>query len=280
MEYDILYQLFMGLLQGLTEWLPVSSSGHLVVAQHFFDVKERTLFDAILHLGTLLAMTMYFRKDIKPLLSFKKPLTFKIIIASIPIILIGFIFADVIEDAFADTSIAATFLIINGCVLMVHLFLDRKSKGEFDKHGKEGKNEEQKNTKNSKTNNEEGNKELHNISMKNTILIGLFQIFALFPGISRSGTTITTGRILKLDWKTAAKFSFFISFLPVAGAVWFKVLTAWEEFEPIYLLGFFVAFVVGYASIDIMMKILSRGQFHYFGIYTIIIGVIMLTLIL
>jgi undecaprenyl-diphosphatase len=278
MEYDILYQLFMGLLQGLTEWLPVSSSGHLVITQHFFDVEERTLFDAILHLGTLLAMTVYFRSDIKPLLSFKKPLTFKIILASIPIILVGFIFSDVIEAAFADTSIAATFLIINGCVLMVNLFLKEKSPEEQEKTDNKTKKKDRTNQKTKKNENE--TEDSIEISNKNTAFIGIFQIFALFPGISRSGTTITTGRVLGLDWKTAAKFSFFISFLPVAGAVWYKVLTAWSEFEPIYLLGFFTAFVVGYASIDLMMKILSKGQFHYFGVYTIIVGIIMLSIFL
>jgi undecaprenyl-diphosphatase len=276
MEYDILYQLFMGLLQGLTEWLPVSSSGHLVLAQHFFDVEERTLFDAILHLGTLLAMTIYFRSDIKPLLSFKSPLTFKIILASIPIILVGFFFPDLVEAAFENARIVAIFLIINGCVLTINLFLDRVKKETPEKEEKEKFNEKGEDGLKEK----KERKESIDITMNNSVLIGIFQIFAIFPGMSRSGTTITTGRVLGLDWKTAAKFSFFISFLPVAGAVWFKVITAWNEFEPLYLLGFFVAFLVGYASIDIMMKILGMGKFHYFGVYTIIVGVVMLSLFL
>ena len=253
MTSDIIYSLVMGLLQGLTEWLPVSSSGHLVLAQHFFGVEERTLFDAILHLGTLFAMMVYFRKDIRPMMNLKNPKTHKIIIASIPIIIIGFVFSDMIESAFSLAIVVSVLLVINGCVLIVNAFL---------KHKPAKKNEQ-----------------IKKITMKNTIIIGLFQVFALLPGISRSDTTITTGRVLGLDWKTSAKFSFFISFLPVAGAVWFKILTDWQEFQVIYLLGLFVAFVVGYVAIDLMMKILGMGKFQYFGIYTICLGIIMLMLI-
>ncbi len=236
----------MGLIQGLTEWLPVSSSGHLVITQHFFDMKERTLFDAILHLATLFAAVIYFRRDLKPMLNIKNKMTHKIIIASIPIIIIGFIFSGWIESAFAITLIASIFLVINGCVLMVNAVI-----------------------KNDK------NKKKKRFTMKNSIIIGLLQVFALFPGISRSGTTITTGRVLGIDWIKAAKFSFFISFLPLAGAALFKILTAWTEFELHYLLGFFVAFIVGYASIELMMGIIKMGKFHFFGIYTIILGLIM-----
>jgi undecaprenyl-diphosphatase len=257
MTYDIFYSIIMGLLQGLTEWLPVSSSGHLVLAQHFFNVKERTLFDAILHLGTLLAMTVYFRKDIRPMMNLKNPTTPKIIIASVPIIVIGFVFSDMIENAFSLTILVAVLLVVNGCVLWVNAFL--KSKGV----------QELKNEKNNL-----------DISKKNSITIGLFQVFALLPGISRSGTTITTGRVLGLDWKTAAKFSFFISFLPVAGAAWFKIVTDWQEFQVLYLLGFFIAFIVGYATIDLMMRILGMGKFHYFGVYTIIVGIVMISILL
>ncbi len=254
MTYDILYSIIMGLLQGLTEWLPVSSSGHLVIAQHIFDVEERTLFDAILHLGTLLAMTVYFRKDIRPMMSLRNSTTHKVILASIPIIVIGFVFSDTIEAAFSLIIVVSILLVINGCVLMVNAFLKRNK------------------TQQSKNDN--------NISMKNTIIIGIFQIFALLPGISRSGTTITTGRVLGLKWSTAAKFSFFISFLPVAGAAWFKILTDWQQFQIVYLLGFLIAFIVGYATIDLMMRILQMGKFHYFGVYTIILGLVMIVILL
>jgi undecaprenyl-diphosphatase len=240
----------MGLVQGATEWLPISSSGHLVMAQHLFSVTERTLFDAILHIGTLLAALVYFRKDIKPLLNLKEPMFRKIIIASIPIIVIGFLLNDVIDAAFSFILLVAVFLIINGCVLFLNIFV------------KQAKPDQENNsTKN------------FDISLKNTIIIGIFQVFALFPGISRSGTTITTGRILGVSWYTAAKFSFFISFLPLAGAAVFKFATAYNEFEPLYIIGFIVAFIVGYATIDLMMMILRRGKFHYFGIYTILLGI-------
>jgi undecaprenyl-diphosphatase len=262
MTSEILYQIIMGLLQGGTEWLPVSSSGHLVLAQHFFGVEERTLFDAMLHLGTLFAALIYFRKDIKPLLNLKNPLTHRIIIASIPIIIVGLVFADIIESVFAIAGIVAVLLIINGCMLMINAFLKQKNVENV-----EAKNKKQK---------QNLSKDQHKISMKNAIIIGVCQIFAIFPGISRSGTTITTGRVLGLDWSTAAKFSFFISFLPLAGAAALKLGTAYHELQPIYILGFLVAFAVGYATIDLMMVMLRRGVFHYFGVYTIVLGIGML----
>lgn len=251
MMSDVIYNLIMGLLQGLTEWLPVSSSGHLVLAQHLFDVQERTLFDAILHLGTLFAALVYFRKDLKVLLNLKNPLTHKIIIASIPIIIVGLVLSDVIEAAFELALVVSVLLIINGCMLMVNAFLKRENSGNSGNENNE-------------------------LSTKTAIMIGLFQIFALFPGISRSGTTITTGRALGINWSLAAKFSFFISFIPLAGAAGFKIITAYHEFNVLYIIGFFVAFLVGYATIDIMMRVLRRGKFHYFGVYTIILGVAMI----
>jgi undecaprenyl-diphosphatase len=252
----------MGLLQGLTEWLPVSSSGHLVLAQHLFGVTDRTLFDAILHLGTLFAMMAYFRTDVKPFLNLKNPGTHKIILASIPIIVVGFILRDYIEAAFASVVVVSILLIINGSMLMIHLFLKQDEKAN--------------NNKNKEKINEPDPKKIEDLSMKNVVYIGLFHIFALFPGISRSGTTITTGRVLGLDWATAAKFAFFISFLPIAGAAWFKILTDWQEFQLVYILGFIVAFLVGYATIDLMMRVLRKGKFHYFGVYTIVLGIIIL----
>ena len=263
MVNDIIYVIIMGILQGFTEWLPVSSSGHLVLAQSFFAVQERTLFDAILHLATLFAAVIYFRKDLKPLVDIKNSSTHKIIIASIPIILVGFFFSDVIENAFNDTLFVSSLLVINGCVLMINAFMV-KDKKNIDENEKKENKKTHKNKNNTK------------ISMKNSIIIGIFQIFALLPGISRSGTTITTGRVLKLDWRTATKFSFFISFLPLAGAAGFKIITDWQEFQPVYILGFIIAFIVGYLSIDLMLRIISMGRFHYFGLYTIILGIIMI----
>ena len=121
---------------------------------------------------------------------------------------------------------------------------------------------------------------IRKIQMKHVIIIGVFQIFALFPGISRSGTTITTARVLGIDWAAAAKFSFFISFIPIAGAAGFKIATAFHEFNAMYLLGFLVAFLVGYATIELMMRILRLGKFHYFGIYTIVLGIVVLGILL
>ncbi len=244
----IIYTIILGIIQGLTEWLPVSSSGHLVLAQHFFQVQERTLFDAILHLATLFAALLYFRKDIKPIMDLKNKRFYMIIIASIPIILVGFFFSDVIEDAFNNISLVSILLIINGIVLVTNVFIKNKDKNKNDTSP----------------------------DLKNSIIIGLFHVFALFPGISRSGTTITTGRFRKLDWTTATKFSFFISFLPLAGAAAYKIISAWNEFEVIYLLGFVVAFIVGYLSIDLMIRIINIGRFHFFGLYTIILGLIMI----
>ena len=224
------YYILMGILQGFTEWLPVSSSGHLVITQEFFGVRERTLFDAILHLGTLVAALVYFRKDIKPLVTFRSDWSWKVILASIPIILIGFFFADFVEIAFSSVGFVAFLLMINGTILMLNLIKPRF-------------------------------KDV--INRRNAIIIGLFQVLALLPGISRSGTTITSARLLGIKVEDAARFSFFISFLPVGGAALYKIITYTGAFDVMYIFGFFISVIVGYVSIKILLKILYSRQFHY-----------------
>lgn len=244
---DIAYSLLMGLLQGLTEWLPISSSGHLVIVQEYFVPDERIMFIAILHLATLLSALVYFRMDIRPLLNLKNPQTHKVIIASIPIIIVGFLLMDIIEAAFSSAIAVAVFLIITGCVLIANAFLKPKKK---------------------------------KIKMRHALMIGMFQVFALLPGISRSGTTITIANALGIEWSQAAKFSFFISFIPIVFITSYEVAIAWNEFNITYLIGFVVAFLVGYATIGLMMRMLQLGKFHYFGIYPIIAGVVILMFLL
>ncbi len=240
----MLYYVLMGILQGLTEWLPVSSSGHLVITQELFAVyQERTLFDAILHLGTLVAALLYFRKDIKPLVTLKSPLSWKVLLASIPIIIIGFLFAIQIEMAFSSVRFVALLLIINGFILLLNLL----PPGFQDK-----------------------------INMKNALIIGCFQVLALLPGISRSGTTITSARLLGIKVGDATSFSFFISFLPMGGAALYKMVTYTGDFDPMYAVGFIISVAVGYVSIFLLIKLLKINKFYLFGGYTLALGFILL----
>jgi len=237
------YYILMGIVQGLTEWLPISSSGHLVLLQSFFAVQERTLFDAVLHLGTFSAALVYFREDVLRLLDFRNPLARNVVLASLPILFVGFFLRGFVESAFSSVSLVALLLVFNGFILILNMFAR-------ERHAK--------------------------INQRTSLFVGLVQCFALLPGISRSGITITFARLLGVRWEEAAKFSFFISFIPLAAAACYKLVTASSAFDPFYLLGFVVSFVVGYLTIGVLLRALKTRKFHYFGLYTILLGGLLL----
>ena len=267
---DIIQAIIIGLVQGLTEFLPVSSSAHLIFIQHFLGVAEPSLaFDVLLHLGTVVAVVVYFWKDIlQMILAFfeslvdlvkgrfiseikkdqYKKLTWYVIIATIPVGIIGYLFNSTIESLFTGISIPAFFLLITGCILY---FSQRMNSGEIN---------------------------LKNMSWKETILVGCGQACALLPGLSRSGTTIATGLFLGLDKEFAAKFSFILSIPAILGAAVYQLkdvsggsveLTAW-------IAGFLVAVISGYFAIKFLLKLIQERSLDVFAYYCWIVGAIIL----
>ncbi len=250
----IVQAIILGLVQGVTEFLPVSSSGHLVFFQNLFNINEAALtFDVILHLGTLVAVCFVYRKDILDIL--RKPLqrtTYLIIAGIIPTVIIALALNDPIERSFQTGKILGVTFIITALVLY---FTDRYFKGE-------------------------SKKKIVNMSYLDAIIVGILQGLAAFPGISRSGMTISGGLVRGVNKENAAKYSFLLSIIAILGAL---VLTLKDAHSATaasvsisggaMAVGFIVAAVSGYLAIKFMLKILGEGKFRYFAYYVGALGI-------
>lgn len=270
---DILQAIFIGLVQGLTEFLPVSSSAHLIFVQQFMglSVDQANLdFDTLLHLGTLLAVVSYFFKDIVEMIKaffssildifngrFKqgyqsnqyKKLVWLVLIGSIPAGIIGILFKDVFEGLFQSVTIPALFLLITGILLFVSQRVNV------------------------------GSKHINQMGVKDTILIGVGQAIAILPGISRSGATISSGLLLGLDKEFAAKFSFILAIPAIMGATLIQIKDIGAGLDANmmpYIAGFLVALISGYLAISLLLKLVKEKSLDIFAYYCWIMGGIIL----
>ena len=245
--------LILGIVQGLTELLPISSSAHLDLMPWIFNWEGLSdSFDVALHFGTLLAIGLFFFKDwldlikggfnlaIKKEKSTEGKMFWYIVLATIPGGAIGFLLDHFLEDKLKAPLIIATALISMGIILYV---VDKKckSKVSYEKMG-----------------------------IKETFLIGLSQALAFIPGVSRSGVTMTMGRILKVDRESAAKYSFMLSAPIVLAATVFKFSSFTLSAE--FFIGVLASFIVGVAVIKFLMQYLKKESFKIFAIYRIIAG--------
>ena len=259
--------IILGIIQGIAEFLPISSSAHLIIFRDIFGIgsamgSEITMaFDIALHLGTLLAIAVFFFKDFLNMVikGFTKgvkdkdgKLFFQIVVATIPAAIVGVLFEETIENAIrTNYLLIATALIVMGIIIYL---VDKKCK-------------EEKNTK--------------EISFKDAIIIGCSQVFALIPGFSRSGTTIASARCLKVDRESAAKFSFYLSAPVVLGACVLQLLddgavSLIMENWAIFILGIVVSFVTGLICIKFLLQYLKKHDFKLFMIYRIILAIIVI----
>ena len=262
----MLNAILLAILQGFTEFMPVSSSGHLVLAQELFNLHspQMIVFDVFVHFGTLISVVVVFWKDILEILRsfFKAFATMKlkeeyknkehfrlgvaIIIGSIPAGIIGVLYRHQIEAAFTDPKLVAMNLVITGLIL----FLTRLSK---PKRGKK-------------------------VGLISAAIIGLAQTVAVLPGISRSGSTISAALFLKTSPIQAARFSFLLSVPVIAGA---SLLEGYKIFRqgntlgamPL-LVGTVVSAITGYFAIKVLLKIMEKGKFSWFSFYCLAIGII------
>lgn len=264
--------LILGIVQGIAEFLPISSSAHLIIFRDVFGIGKDIIgsdidlaFDIALHFGTLCAIGVYFFKDfLKMFISgFTKGVKEKegrllwyIVAATIPAAVVGLLFEDIIDSFFRKQYILiAIALIFMGILIYV---VDKKMPSK---------------------------KTLDKFSLKDALLVGCSQVFALIPGFSRSGTTIAVSRALKLNKEDAAKFSFYLSAPVVLGSV---VLTLLEDgmFSLIasnawiFILGVLVSFISGLLCINFLLKYLRKNDFKLFMIYRIIIGIIVIGIVL
>jgi undecaprenyl-diphosphatase len=262
---DISQAIILGLIQGFTEFLPISSSGHLILAQEFLDLEVGQLaaFDVMVHMGTLLAIIAYFRKDFAGFavalfnaLRRKKLETQEseysrlleyIILASVPAVLVGLSLEDFIVEHFRSAQAVALNMIVSGIFFITADYIFRRvSKSE--------------------------------ITLRRAIVVGLFQAFALLPGVSRSGTTISAALLGGIDREQAARFSFLLGSPVMLGA---GVLTAAKLFFNggeigfswvALLLGFLTSAASGYLCIALLMKFLKRHSLLVFAAYLIVVG--------
>ncbi|MBN1548644.1 MAG: undecaprenyl-diphosphate phosphatase [Syntrophaceae bacterium] len=254
----------LGIVQGLTELLPVSSSAHLVIAQSYMPGFHQpgVLFDAVLHLGTLTAVVFFFRTDLVEMafslaLLFKKhpgltekqrslcKLFFLIIVSTVVTGIIGITFQEQIELLFASLRIAASMLFVTGLLLFLsdRVRIDRKKESS--------------------------------LSIFDAVIIGLAQGIALVPGISRSGATITCGIFLGLSRETAARYSFIMSIPAILGAVilqfpHFSVISGADFL--LYLAGFMASLVTGFFSLKLLYYFIKKATLRFFAYYCWLIG--------
>ena len=235
----LLQAIILGIVQGITEFLPISSSGHLVLGETLFNLEVENLkdFDVAVHVATLLAILIYFRKDI-----IKTKYWPYLILATIPAVIIGFTLEDQIDAIFRSALSVGIVMMIVGALFQIP---EPKSK----------------------------NKKL---TWKNTLLIGIAQSIALIPGVSRSGSTILTGTLLGLKREEAARFSFMLGSIAIAGAGLLTALDLTELTIPASTLaaGFIASFLAGLAAVSWLMAYLKKHSLRVFGIYLLAVGVV------
>lgn len=274
-EISIIQASILGLVQGLGEFLPISSSGHLALLQKFFNVDgDKVIFFAVmLHLGTLISVLIVYWKDIFELLRelfyvFKDIFTgkgldisknetrregFLILVATIPTAIIGILFEKVFESFYTSLIAIGVGLIITGTIL----FIAERNAG--------------------------GNKRAKNMMFRNAVFIGIMQGIAIAPGVSRSGSTLFGGLVSRLDRAFAVKFAFLISIPSILGSVVLELPKALKEGFPLSLwipiiIGMIVAAISGLIAIKVMIKLVSNKKLTYFSLYTWALGIIAIIL--
>jgi len=257
--------IILGILQGIAEFLPISSSAHLIIFRDLFGIGSNLIgemdltFDLALHFGTLLAIIVYFFNDLFKIIKngVTKPksndgkIFWYLIVATIPAAIVGVLFEDIIDSFFRkEIILIAIALIVMGIIIYL---VDKKNKET---------------------------KDLNKMNIKDAILIGCAQVFALIPGFSRSGTTISAARALKLNKEDAAKFSFYLSAPVIGGAVVLSLLKGDLNLIldnlGIFGLGILVSFLTGLFCISFLLKFIKKHDFKLFMLYRIILGIIVL----
>lgn len=254
----ILEAFILGIIQGLTEFLPVSSSGHLEIGKHFFNVQNANniTFTLIVHIATTLSIVIVFWNDLMKIIKdiFKFEMNestryvINILISMIPIGIIGFFFKDYVDMFFDGNIVFVGFMLIVTAGL---LYFTTK----FNDKGLD-------------------------ITNKKALTIGIVQAIAVLPGISRSGSTIAAALMLGVDRSKAARFSFLMVIIPILGAGVLEIPKLINNQEPNnismvpMLVAFFTSFVIGIISCKLVMNIVKKGKLIYFSAYCLIIGFI------
>ena len=248
--------LFLAVVQGLTEWMPVSSSGHLVITQTVLGLNPPLIFDVMLHVGTLIVVLTVFRKDIADIIKAvikrdfeteEGKLALFIVVGSVPIAIIGFVFYDFFKSLFSNLLAVGVAIIITVSVI----FFSEKRMGN------------------------------RKMGILDSLLIGLAQAVTIIPGISRSGITVATGLLRKIDKTKAFRYSFLLSVPAVIGATVMEsrdLVLGNMDMAPVFL-GATISMIVGYVSLKLLQKIVMNEKFHLFAYYCWTVGIAMILFI-
>ena len=263
---SLIQAIILGIVQGLTEFLPISSSAHLVLVPFWLNwqipADQAFSFDVLVQVGTLVAVIAYFWKDLwlivkswimavwkrKPFASIEARLGWWLILASIPAVVVGLLIKDTVEAAFGSPAVTAGFLLVTALLLFLAEKIGKKQRGVAE------------------------------MAWVDALVMGIGQALALFPGISRSGATISAGMFRNLDRSTAARFSFLMSVPVMLGAGALSILDLKDiqgvsAYLPSLIVGFLAAAIVGYLSIHWLLKLLQQHSLIGFAIYCAIVGV-------
>ena len=268
--FDVLVAIILGVVEGITEWLPVSSTGHMIIVEeflHFSDDKFREMFLVVVQLGAIMAVVVLFWKKIWPF-NFKKDgkpivkwnimqLWFKILISCVPAAIVGILFDELIDEMFYNSYVVAAALIIYGVLFII---VENWYKGRRPSI-----------------------KSVAEIGYSTAAIIGIFQLLAaIVPGTSRSGATIIGALLIGVARSAAAEFTFYLAIPVMFGASLLKIVKGGLNYGPMgfvtLFVGMFVAFVVSLFVIKFIMSYIRKNDFKVFGYYRIVLGIIVLLL--
>ena len=258
--------IIIGIIEGITEWLPISSTGHMILANEFIKLNVTDefweMFEVVIQLGAIMAVVILFFKDLFPW-GFGKSkedtkntfsLWFKIVVGCIPCAIIGLLFDDYINDKFYNPWTVAIMLIVYGVIFIIVENINKNKKPRVT--------------------------DINKLSYLDALKVGLFQVLSIIPGTSRSGSTIIGGLAISLERKVIANFTFFLSIPVMFGASLLKLLKfgfVFTSTEVIILVtGMVTAFIVSIISIKFLLKYIKNNDFKVFGYYRIVLGLIVI----
>ena len=274
--FDIIKSIILGIIEGITEWLPISSTGHLIIADEFIKLganeEFKDMFNVVIQLGAILAVVVIYWSKLWPFTFNKEKgynyitkggglikkdvmdMWFKVIVAILPAAVIGIPLDDVFEKHFHNYIVVSIALIVYG---LLFIFIEKRNKNSTARIGS-----------------------IAEISYKTALYIGLFQALSLIPGTSRSGSTILGAIIIGVSRVAAAEFSFYMAVPVMFGASFIKLLKFGFDFSSneliILLVGMFTAFIVSIFAIKFLMGYIKKRDFAAFGYYRIILGIILI----
>lgn len=268
---EILKVIILGIVEGITEWLPISSTGHMIIVDEFIKLNMSAafmeMFFVVIQLGAILAVVVIFWNKIFPFKKLKgkgelrigidmdiMSMWIKVIVSCLPAAVIGILFDDIIEETFYNYKVVAAMLIIYGIIFIV---VERWNKNKAAKAAS-----------------------IEQLTMKMALIIGVFQVLALIPGTSRSGATIIGGLLIGASRVVAAEFTFYLAIPVMFGASLLKILKFGLSFTfdeiVVLVLGMATAFLVSVWAIKFLMGYIKKHDFTFFGYYRIILGIIVL----